>query len=626
MTAFPLTRLFPRELYPPVDRKLIPHFMVALGQPNETILAQIDKRGGPDDPHQIYKLTPFALAVLSQNRKLVEELLEKKANPFPEDRIGWTPLHYAEITEDKEMSKMLLAAAKMRRLFLPSLSELTRVLGNEKWAGKIPGAEVIDPFTQEKSPLTAARFQKLFGGASFCVGTSATRESLIQYWAQRHLACQGAPAPESFDAYLTASLDVQRALPPFPISVIPRQNGRHRIVAGKEIDIETGVIGVWGGRIGDVPEYPSYQIGELNCRTACNLFSLIPDGMPNCVVERVEVGGFPHFVIFPIVPISKGNSFYVDYGACHPSKHRFQPISRQTIEYYKDLSLESEIKFLLAQLSAPFSLKDHLFFRRIYTEVSYLFNTPFLMIRLLFNKTLKAKTIIATVESKILSLTDKREKELFQKIIDSWGRNFSILKAWDSIEKHPLSNLILKKAHRQVKEFHIDAAIYFLMELERRSEEIQIGSDIERLFCDLQKNAQSYRTYIQWFENSDKDQENVLFERALIAISSILPEERIRFFDAAFIPFNSSENKSKFTGFLELVFWFSLKSILENVPKEKLTGYQEYLSYLSRENLIAFRDKYLGRFGHLAREKCPENAPQLFSLVERLLSQKIAST
>ncbi len=497
--------MFPRDGYAtaPTAQKL--HYLIALRQPLSSIVKLLKKVDHVDEKDPLYKLTPLAVAAMDGNADVVKILLALGANPLPLDKVNWTPLHYLEIERNGEIEQMIKTAAKTRDL--PNLKELQCVLNPRFPENKEPVVLQQQPngITRE---LRAEEFNRLYG-MTYSHELVGTRESLAKYWLS---------AVRKTDPELEARFLKNRfKLPPLAL-----KSGTHQVITTQGIS-SGDIVGFHGGKIspaapGERDEKAHARMGEVDAGEITNLAAMIKDGTPNCHNEVIDVGGIPYQLFIASRPIKAGEELRIDFGPYHCDKFEYQPISRETIEFYRQ---NTPMKFFSMLMNTVNPSSRKIAEIELYrAQISYLISNPFLVFELLHQKLLDPQ-----------QLYDLLNEPLFQKILNLSNvqiDSFCIfLEGWMAITKVRLPNRLACRISRDIYTFikahPIDIVIQFMDQLKRRVPDLERQTAWGDVLAVLKKNAEAESLCTDWLKDEATDAE------ARLAIQSIALIDRKQF-------------------------------------------------------------------------------------------------
>lgn len=321
-------------------------------------------------------LTPLAVATILGNLGLVRLLLSKGANPLSTDRHQWTPIHFAEILGHKHIQPELIDALKKTdAVMVPRLNYLRQVLNPIH-----PNPQEIVAYEKTKKgfvPITAQKF-KSRTGAQFFNGVESTPERLLAYWET--------VAPKKMDpntlarkiSYLEAFREYEKRPPELYLD-------------GKNVCIKESIgigkaLGVYGGIIEtELGGSKFYRICETNGELVRNLATIIPDGVPNCFFQTIELDGVPRHLLISMKELKAGEKLFVDFGPLHSIKYEYTPISEEVTSFYKKNSPAALLKKLDSQLPRMKSYKNKIEAEKTLGEIGYLLSTPFALIEMVLN-------------------------------------------------------------------------------------------------------------------------------------------------------------------------------------------------------------------------------------------------
>lgn len=314
-----------KELYPAKEyiteraKPLILHFLLALGQPEATILNTIDtlqiraKLVAHDA--KCHRLTPLIIATMQGKEAIVDKLLtcdEVKKSINASDEFGWTALHHAILVSDRIYNNLLNADAdescKTNMLGTPrdikaltSLDIKSRSLDRTLFEGK-----VLTPKEVEEN------FHLKYRDVTFF-------DQLKALWQQREEIQPG------FNSVFINS--VKRNLP--LVSVRKQPEGFYGLEAAEDL-VPGRVIGNYVGAYFEdpfkccdfntrlTPAYramTSYVLKNVDAKQMGSSVRFINCGFPNTTSLGYIEKGQDTTVIFAIEEVKKGEPLFMSYDA-----------------------------------------------------------------------------------------------------------------------------------------------------------------------------------------------------------------------------------------------------------------------------------------------------------------------
>lgn len=487
-TIFPLDKLFlEKDNYPA-------HSAIASGNnPIVRILERRDDRG----------LTPLAVAAMAGNKTALRNLIRQGANLLPLDNHKWTPLHYARINGDAEVEKIIRKAAQDRKLTLPDMGEIDRLLGP----------------TQAQVPLAfSLEFPSLTGGAIYREEPQATPESLVNYWLYEEMREQICPelgrekVEESFDR----SRDKKA-----PLELLVSNSGLD-VVASEDIS-EGDCIGVHGGKFN--PENPSQPLEdhsdrfeELDASEIKNLPSMIPDGLPNCIVNTIYKSGIPYHVFIATRKIKKGEPIRINFSFHHEIKYSYQTFPEGTLREFEGDNILTIFSELLGKKKlTPISLLHRS------QKLIYLFSTPFFFLELLIQDRINLKNVLVVLKDPRLNLGIPKDlKPTFEMYLEVWGKLKAHLKTFSP----QVSQRIRETLAEYIRTNPLTSVIRFLNNLPNHLNEIVDEESWSRVSDLLNQNNLAFDILYRWKEEKRSELE------ADYAIRLMHPLDRTCFIEA----------------------------------------------------------------------------------------------
>ncbi len=512
-TAFPLAQMFPSHSYgrARLDHKL--HYLIALNQPIDSINKVLEKGVDLEAKDPNYDLTPLAVAAMAGNGAVVDRLLRAKADPLPLDKVGWTPLHYLELSGNDEIKKMILTAAKTRRL--PNLKELHRTLNPRRPKPNEP-IGLVQNLRNRQSPLTAAEFSQMTGLA-YSEDLVGTPKGLIDYWV--HAVPQNDPRfSYKKQKYVAERFENQRDN--LPKLAIKKES--HQIIATSRIP-SCGMIGFHGGKITPVEEGDadkSCRLEEIDASQATNLAAMIGDGIPNCQITTVRIDGIQYHVVIATRTIEKGEELRMDFGPLHVSKYKYKAPSAETIEFYRQNSPSKLYEEIHAyEDSSP---REQIEKDGLRHQLRYLFSTPFLVLELLRQNMLQPEELQKILHEPDFPRTvemDLAQELSYETIFSCWQQLNNKLK-----ELPPgLAKEINENIYTHIKRHRIHSVVEFLDQLSVYIPQIVDRESWERVFSILEENSLVYEIIADWIKDETND------ETARVALQSVDPRTRRQF-------------------------------------------------------------------------------------------------
>lgn len=369
---FPLHEFFPKETYKEVaakNKKLTPHYLIALNQPKDAVMKWVAKNPSYEDP--IYGLTPLAVATLAQNHPLMEELLKREdVDPNVRDKANFAPIHYAQALQDEKGMALLSAAKKSNAAAATVFPDLFKAEMPK------PDEIVFEYRNQEGQivPGTAAKFQEMTG-AQFYEGVVITPENWLGAMVSRmkNPPCQAALSIGQLLGYETKSK------PPQLFVGDDGQAGLGLFCA--ETLKPNQFLQVYGGKLNPAHQPGDYTFGDIKAGEIRNLVAFCNDGFPNLAAFDIYLeDGRRNAGYFSADELPHGSALYWDYGPIHSIKKMgFKPLNYEAMKtfFQKKGPLEL-INFLLNQRATKtsYTTQEIIESRGINVKLVYIFNTP----------------------------------------------------------------------------------------------------------------------------------------------------------------------------------------------------------------------------------------------------------
>jgi len=499
---FPVTKLFPVEGYKaaPLGYKL--HYMAARNQPPGDIQKLLDKGVSLDTPDPTYELTPLAVAAMAGNEAMVAGFLNRGANPLPRDWRNFTPLHYARIINNPKIEQLLIGAAKAKRIALPRLDELNRMLQS-----RLPKNQfVADRYFQTKGTLISRSPSgfKADTGIEFYDGVLATPDDLIDFWLSIDSVDQRADV-EGTNGFYAKALDRYRDNPPH----LYYEKGRDdqiKVRANEKIP-SFSIIGIHGGKMAshrDENEDSEHRIHEIISEKVGNLPSLIPSGFPNCFFETIHQDGVPLQALVSLKPIEEHEELRVDFGPSHSQKFRDVEEPGQFESYFEEnspLQLMEQIekvKCLKNEKIDPISVLTQ---KGMLTRLRYLFTTPFALLTLCLNTPKYIDEIIelCTNPGALAQLgIDKQNKDIVLTLMGCL--KITVIETKQELRNHVISFIESFKKHNDLPN-----VIRMLHTLSEKIDSVKTVEQWHALQKDLLEKSQALDALAGWLKGESSD-------------------------------------------------------------------------------------------------------------------------
>lgn len=597
--AFPLAQMFPSHAYghAKLDHKL--HYLIALNQPIASIDKLLEKRIDLEAKDPNYDLTPLAVAAMAGNATVVDRLLRAKADPLPLDKLGWTPLHYLELTGNEEVKKMILTAAKTRRL--PNLKELHQTLNPRR---PKPGEPIgfVQTLRGPQLPMTAAEFTEMTGVA-YSEDLVGTPKGLINYWV--HAVPQSDPRfSTKMQKYVAERFENQREnLPKLAI-----KKEKHQIITTSRIP-SCGIIGFHGGKItpvGDGEADKSCRLEEIDASQVTNLAAMIGDGIPNCQITTVRIEGIQYHVVIATRTIEIGEELRIDFGPHHISKYSYEVPSAEAIEFYRQNPPSKLYEMIHASVDS--SPREQIEKDGLRLQLRYLFSTPFLVLELLRQNVLQPEEMQKLLRDPDFPRTaeiDIAQESSYDMIFSCWEKLNKKLK-----ELPPgLAQEITENIYTHIKRHRLHSVVEFLDQLFACISLVVDRDSWERVFSTLEENALVYEIIADWIRDESSD------ETVRVALQSVDPRTRRQFIaNTEFTIRKKFPNK-------QLPFELIIGAIALSDWATDPTHEPYHLIALERLSYPALAELYRSKRAHI-EHKHPRLLDQYDAILSRIIDRK----
>lgn len=395
---FPLQEFFPKSEYKEAcaqNKKLVPQYLIALGQPTATILKSAEKHPDYRDPQ--YGLTALAVATLSQNHEVMEALMSRKdVNPLSEDVALLTPLHYAEALQDQKSIQLINTALKTRKLASVNFSGWQQMFNPTFPAEQ---REVYFHINDEGKvvPGTVGDFKKQTG-AIFYDNLVSSRENWVANLAQRIKIPKQTSQPLMISVGKALLQDLGKFQAQPPKLYLGEQKGAGLgLFAGQPLK-HGQLCTIYGGEIDLSRAAGDYTLGFEHADKYRNMAGMINDGFPNLISSPIILPDGRIFQSFlASVDIPEGAPIFWDYGKFYSFKQRgYLPLNLSEMEsYIKQHGLLKLMQLVEknVQEQGNTTLEKLSLKQGTAARISYILNTPSTLVYLLLKKIISSEEL-----------------------------------------------------------------------------------------------------------------------------------------------------------------------------------------------------------------------------------------
>lgn len=431
-----------------------------------------------EKPERKYHLTALHLCTMLQKIDLLKFLITRIHHLVPTDKDGWTPLHYAYLTQNADVIHILKKNQVQRHQSSPtkakfSCQQIQEMLSHKPAADDQAVFHYQDPQTKHMIYNATARTFKELTGATFTSITLVGGEYFL--FAKSNL--ENDEEEDSIQTEVEQNYQTFEAHPP-RLYLGQDTMGGWGVFADETI--QSGAIVLpYAGETVISPSPSQYRTGVVDGMCKRNLGPMVNEGSPNLMPVHATINHLPESIVFMALrPIEKGEQLLVDYGMGHGVKFYGPYINAGQKELEETLEAEGGLvrigHRLEAMLKQPFtSKKEFLVFERLRSLFAYTITTPPVLIDLLIKdkiqpldlqeipfKTLKKLThldnnmMIPALLHVILSKEHQRVLNQLKNLKNDHGDMCSNLKTWLlslgtklTISKRLYAHLCLSKIH-----------------------------------------------------------------------------------------------------------------------------------------------------------------------------------
>ncbi|MBN9377971.1 MAG: hypothetical protein BGO14_00610 [Chlamydiales bacterium 38-26] len=335
-----------------------------------------------------YHLTALHLCSMLQKIDLLKFLITRVHHLVPEDKDGWTPLHYAYLTQNADIIHILEENQVQRQPTSPtqakfSCRQIQEMLSHKPAAEDQAVFHYQDPQTKQMIYNATARTFKELTGATFTSKTLVSGEYFL--FAKSNL--EKDKEEDSIQIEIEENYQTFEAHPP-RLYLGQDTMGGWGVFADETI--QSGAIVLhYAGETVISPSSSQYRTGVVDGMCKRNLGPMVNEGSPNLMPVHATIDHLPESIVFMALrKIEKGDQLLVDYGLGHGVKFYGPYINAGQKELEETLEAEGGLvrisHRLKAMLKQPFkSKKEFLVFERLRSLCAYTITTPPIFLDLL---------------------------------------------------------------------------------------------------------------------------------------------------------------------------------------------------------------------------------------------------
>lgn len=345
-----------------------------------------------------YHLTALHLCSMLQKIDLLKFLITKVNDLVPIDKDGWTPLHYAYLTQNADVIHILKENQVQRHQSSPaqakfSCQQIQEMLSHGPADDDQAVFHYQDPQSKQMIYNATARKFKELTGAAFTPKTLVCGEYLLKAKSKLNEAEE----EDSIQTEVEQNYQTFEAHPP-RLYLGQDTMGGWGVFADETI--QSGAIVLhYAGETVISPSPSQYRTGVVDGMCKRNLGPMVNEGAPNLMPVNATINHLPESIVFiALRQIEKGDQLLVDYGLGHGVKFDGPYINAGQKELEDTLEAEGGLvkisHRLEAMLKQPFtSKKEFLVFERLRSLFAYAITTPPVLLDLLIKDKIQPKDL-----------------------------------------------------------------------------------------------------------------------------------------------------------------------------------------------------------------------------------------
>lgn len=325
-----------------------------------------------------HRYTPLHLCVMMQNLELIHYIAQKVDLVTPCDTDGWTPLHYAHLSQKPDIIHCMesICIAKEQsplKASILSCGQIKNLLNRMPAPDNQNLINYQDPSSQEILLNAPAKKFKELTGITFTSQTLVTPEYLLHLKIARQKY-----SLDGLKNYVIKNYQTYTETP--PQLYLAQTAGKWGVFTHEAL--ATGQLVCHYAGKAEVINTPTGRKALVVGHEYSNFGYLINDGLPNVMAVRVTIDDVPDsFVYLALRPIQKGEQLLLDYKFGHPIKSKGPYINQAEKELEGILEEEKGILNFYEQLKNQVHVKHHhltdfLVAERRRSAFEYLINTP----------------------------------------------------------------------------------------------------------------------------------------------------------------------------------------------------------------------------------------------------------
>lgn len=335
-----------------------------------------------------YNLTALHLCSMLQKIDLLKFIITKVNDLVPKDKDGWTPLHYAYLTQSADIVRILEENQAQRHQSSCtqakfSCKQIKEMLSHTPAADHESVFHYQDPHTKEIIYNASAQTFRELTGATFTSKTLVSGEYLL--FAKSNF--KEDEEEDFIQAEVEQNYQTFEAHPP-RLYLGQDSMGGWGVFADETI-LPGAIVLLYAGETIIAPSHSQYRTGVVEGMWKRNLGPMVNEGSPNIMPVHATIHHLPQSIVFiALKHIEKGDQLLVDYGLGHGVKFYGPYVNAGQKELEDMLKAEGRLAEighrLETRLKQPFaSKKEFLSFERLRSLFAYTISTPAVLLDLL---------------------------------------------------------------------------------------------------------------------------------------------------------------------------------------------------------------------------------------------------